>query len=49
MLEKEILERLDALQGMMMGRAAETQVVVETQPQEGGEVPQEVQSLLFAD
>ena len=43
MLEKEILERLDALQEMMMGRAAEAQL------QEEGEVPEEVQLLLFAD
>ena len=43
MLEKEILERLDALQEMMMGRVAEAP------PLEEGEVPEEVQLLLFAD
>ena len=41
MLE-EILERLDALQEMM-GRVAAAQL------QGGGEVPEEVQLLLFAD
>ena len=43
MLEKQLLERLDALQEMMTGRAAEAQLLEE------GEVPEEVQSLLFAD
>ena len=42
LLEKEILERLDALQEMMAGRAAEAQI------QGGGEVPEEVQLILFA-
>ena len=41
MLEKQLLERLDALQEMMMGRAAEPQ------PQKGGKVSEEVQLLLF--
>ena len=43
LLEKEILERLDALQEKMMGRVTEAQI------QGGGEVPEEVQLLLFAD
>ena len=39
MLEKQLLERLDALQEMMMGRAAVAQ------PQEEEEVPEKVKSV----